>query len=128
MRKIKFRVWDKKQKVMRDVISINFLKKNVILLHPRGHIIRRIDEECVLMQYTGLKDKNGREIYEGDIVKATTYYGTSFQSNILGKVIFKEGAFMIETERGYTLLDEAKFIKVIGNVFENPELLKEVEK
>ena len=73
--------------------------------------------DVILMQYTGLKDKNGKEIYEGDVVK--TSLG-------IGKVCMRLGCWFIEMQKelGYFHTDE---IEVIGNIYENPELLKEVK-
>jgi len=74
--------------------------------------------EGVLMQYTGLKDKNGKEIYEGDI--------TSLHC---GVVTFDEGSFGIEYKDRFDeatsceLIFQNKHVEVIGNVFDNPELI-----
>lgn len=90
--------------------------------------IELIDDEAHLIQYTGLKDKNGREIYEGDIVKMHI---------VVLSPDDKVGRLEYTPEYGYSLLvhgrrarqndwanDEGANYEVIGNIFEDPELLE----
>ena len=72
-----------------------------------------------LMQYTGLKDKNGKEIYEGDIWE--TPHGNK------GIVIFRNGAFDFTDITGQIPTVSYEY-EVIGNIYENPERLEELEK
>ena len=93
-----------------------------------NHALQHVKEDYVIMQYTGLKDKNGVEIYEGDIIE-------ELFEEVLGKtqaweVIFAEGAFRDKGDEkhiGEPLgeLDLA-ICKVIGNIYESPELLKDI--
>ena len=82
-----------------------------------GYIIANL-RHCYLMQYTGLKDKNGVEIYEGDIFKITK------EPEEINSVIFYSGCWQFE-EHGLYLIDWCDRGIVIGNIYENPELLKE---
>ena len=143
VREIKFRAWDKKNNKMRPqygVIakiewSVDYIP-NKIGVYEYVQINEAGDGdwdgfeldkgEFELMQYTGLKDKNGKEIYEGDILKC--YYGGS-EHGAVEEVEFKDGAFILrhrtipisiylEYDGTYTT-----DIEVIGNIHENAGLL-----
>lgn len=80
------------------------------------------DDKCVLMQYTGLTDKNGKEIYEGDIVKSEQWTPEIY------RVWFSRGGFCFSNDTtDIEYVNDAKYLEqfeVIGNIYENPELLK----
>lgn len=123
MREIKFRAWDKLSKEMFNVESINFQERKVY----RDIVSYRKFNDIELMQYTGLKDKNEKEIYEGDIVKLRANHG-------IGVVKYYDewGAFVVEyiKPRPLAVLGMNYYkedIEIIGNIYENPELLGEQE-
>ena len=125
MREIKFRVWDDYNKTMSYVGQIEW--KDGIL----QHVLRNRYNEYtlsdiskpILMQYTGLKDKNGKEIYEGDILVT----GLCVHNCI---VIFERGSFNLQTiekDTQYlnnTFWNKSKENEIIGNIYENHKLLK----
>ena len=91
------------------------------------HLQETSVDEDTIGQYTGSKDKNGKEIYEGDIVKVFTN-----KEWRIGKIIYEHSGFTIdvannkELEYGRTSIIE-KLVEVIGNIYDNPELLEEGE-
>lgn len=135
-REIKFRVWDEEEKTMwrhENIGYINFYDKVIWLRH--GGFLDMDYNPCTLMQYTGLKDKNGKEIYEGDILllekgtKRTVFnVPGGFAIESLDDDLNKYGKEIFVPIEGLSDEQNASFIKstkVIGNVYENPELLEE---
>lgn len=115
-REIKFRAWDKKGKFMEIVDDLQMFNNNLNVGLPSNEYFLG-EDDVELMQYTGLDDKNGKEIYEGDIVK---------YENMTGKIMFLNGSFIMsnfeETEEWELGVINAE-IEVIGNEYDNPELL-----
>jgi uncharacterized phage protein (TIGR01671 family) len=111
MREIKFRAWDG------DMMQHN------IALDSHGWFSQQTGEGGdKVMQYTGLKDKNGKEIYEGDIVR------TNHSFVEVGEVKFQLGQFIMKNHslaNSLPRLIENKWtLEILGNIYENPELLK----
>ena len=125
MRQIKFRAWDGK-KTHEDVVVIDgeAYKREYI-----GNILNPDARAGMPMQFTGLKDENEKEIYEGDVVKITVdvSYETSTIPGIIHETrVFIEKVFWDDATLGWApfLLPIEYSVEVIGNIYENPELLK----
>ena len=134
MREIKFRAYDKFHKQIMNVLEIDFNTSEVVLSESN----ETIDaywlqfEDCILMQYTGLKDKNRTEIYEGDIVdcekRGYAFYKSVVKYNdVMGRfdIVQGVGSFPLTQEE---IVDDISIggldYEVIGNIYENPELLE----
>ncbi|WP_286310894.1 YopX family protein [Romboutsia ilealis] len=137
MREIKFRAWDKEDKRMycddKVIVTFSgFLEE--VYVRRNSTVDELIDYK--LMQYSGIKDIEGKEIYEGDIVEFLdeevnySHCGVEYDEFInIGKVIFSHDELMgwDITNRNMDLEEVwhyREYIKVIGNIYENPELLE----
>lgn len=132
MREIKFRAWDKMNKKMLKVVEIDFFRRKMYFTIDNKYYGECSLDDVILMQYTGLKDKNNKEIYEGDILSIEIKDKT-----IKGKIIasgntvveYKDCKFGVVWgwHRDFTGLDGFynTTFEVIGNVYEDPKLLQE---
>ena len=116
MREIKFRAWDKENGVMIDSDSL--------ALEEYAPLVDLLNHDSI-MQYTGLKDKNGTDIYEGDICTAEQML-FPLTGTRTGIVKYHDGAYLLEDfdgKDGDFLFSETAETTVIGNIYENPEIL-----
>ena len=122
----KFRAWDKELQTMLDVSLIDFKKGVLVGEHWEfGETNFMNFDEIVLMQSTGLKDKNGKEIFEGDIVKmAKDVYSEPTYYEV---VRHRGGAYRLESKKhGCELWLRHTDCEVVGNIYENPEFLEDL--
>jgi len=132
-REIKFRAWDKKKsKMFNDVIVTNnmfYVPKNLLVDFSNTYAM----VNCILMQYTGLNDKNGTEIYEGDILQEVVpnYDACSCDGCTCEQNYYHNNEVKFDTLKGFYMdlnhyIKEEDFTRreIIGNIHENPELIK----
>lgn len=124
MREIKFRAWDKtNQKMLYNgiILDMSDCSRHSTMAGFTGFTPDNID----LMQFTGLRDKNGKEIYEGDII--------SGEDEIHWKIVFRQAAYFAYSESTFIDIDDRwtelnifdlNYFEVIGNIYENEDLLK----
>ena len=126
MRELKFRVWDNKNKKFLPESHFAILGSGKVIVTLSGyyeHFTNKTQDDYVVQQYTGLQDSKGNDIYEGDIVKATSDQYDN--ENFVGKVILDEGCFLTWINKNdIREVWSGDDIEVIGNIFENKELLK----
>lgn len=118
----KFRAWDK---VFKEMVQVNALvldEQVVKVTYKNGNVAKEDMKEYELMQSTGLKDKNGKEIFEGDVLTSQNY-------PVNGVVEFRTDlGLWVHYLKGYSYFEYlgnvAGIKEIIGNIYENPELLE----
>lgn len=129
MRRIKFRTWEPESEMGKHG-NMSYDQDFALsqILHPDG---------CIVMQFTGLLDKRGKEIYEGDIVRYKDDWGIEEMEDwesakyITDEIFFDENRAQFYPKglfnNGYWPIPQQE-LEVIGNIYENPELLTEGER
>lgn len=124
-REIKFRVWD----LLNDEFRRDFVVElggRVFETQSGGREINdyTYQSDFILLQYTGLTDKNDKEIYEGDIIEISNDHWYYDNHVVSCKVFYKDSSFVYGVPEDYRPLDILSMwrVEVIGNIYENPEL------
>jgi uncharacterized phage protein (TIGR01671 family) len=118
MREIKFRAWDKGR----------MIEPMGLLMRDAPQWLDKLSSEAILMQYTGLHDKNGKEIWEGDIlIDHKRKYICSWKKEETAFVIYGEDKYKNTTigHRAGSGKWVQRYFVVIGNIYENPELIED---
>ena len=143
--RFKFRIWHKKRKKMYDVLHLHtatwtnggewVTAKGFNIITQQDIHIQIENKDGILMQCTGLKDKHGKLIYEGDIVKVQCnredkcglFYKTgiiAYELNEKNGHGHADSSFYLKLNNGMCALFSKEKCEVIGNIYDNPELLK----
>jgi uncharacterized phage protein (TIGR01671 family) len=122
MREIKFRAWNKQDKKMCDVKLLNYYRYEIAIeWGDNSWVVSMGHKDIILMQYTGLKDKNGKEIYEGDIIKFV--FDNKYKGYIFWHSTGLWGVKWNYEFYNYRLFALNNDYEKIGNIYENKELL-----
>jgi U3 small nucleolar ribonucleoprotein component len=119
MREIKFRAWGAKNPLESNEKEMDY---NPIIPYDWSLNDVFSDIDKVFMQYTGLKDKNGKEIYEGDVIRSIHWFGDMDESECLTEVKMPDIFILLEGGKDQGV--DRSTIEVIGNIYENPELIE----
>lgn len=122
MREIKFRAWDKKKgRMMHGYCNLVIMLDGHLNWNFGGELkwLSDLEKDYVLMQYTGLKEKNGKEIYEGDII-SDGYIKREVKYGAYEFLPFSEE---LDERDHFTILGALYSFEVIGNIYADPELL-----
>ena len=128
----KFRAWDKEERKWKlgykELGGFHLLGELNLLGEVNAELASPLSklQDIEIMQYTGLKDKNDKEIYEGDIIFAKMMSISPIGTYV--KVVFDKGSFQVEDKKGDRCWNDYLIMingEVIGNVYENPELYEE---
>ena len=119
MREIKFRAWHKGKKIISEVLGIDILHKEIFFSNGDVYYCEISDFKYIeLMQYTGLKDKNEKEIYEGDIVKFLNGFFEVIWCN-------EKASFMLKNKKYKEFLnfiyENNNEMEIVGNIYQTLE-------
>lgn len=132
---VRYRAWDVlAEKMIDEILMISFVRKEIIgkfsdssTSVPLKFEDERNGEDVILMQSTGLKDKNGKEVFVGDIIKCTrgclheVYIEKEYGGTFIGGM---PAVYLKGLGEGYAWTEHEE---IIGNIYENPELLEDKE-